>query len=343
MKILIIGAGAIGTMLGVKLSLAGADVTFYDHPEVLKKIAEGGLSLKMEKREYVLNNVKTVDCDALPRAGTFDLGILCVKSYHTEKICACIPPKAFSQLLTIQNGVGNEEYLASTFGEQCILAGTITLPVAIRGTGKVEITNRKGGIGLSSIRENAMCRDLKHIFEKTGFDVRVYENYREMKWSKLLLNSIGNASSAILDMSPEEIFDNRRLTKIEKVAFMEGLAVMKALNLSLVELPGYPVRIIGLVFRSSPPTLLELIMSVFKPSSRGSKMPSLHIDLSSGSPHSEVEVLNGAIVKNAESAKVPVPVNTLLYSTLSGIVRGDTSWELFRKKPEKLWSLYCAQ
>lgn len=339
MKLLIIGAGAIGTMLGVKLSLAGADVTFYDHPEILRDLSEKGMSLKVGRREYVLNNVKYLDSTSISRSGPFDLAVLCVKSYHTEKVCQSIPQGCFSQLLTIQNGVGNEEFLAQKFGAQCILAGVITLPVAVHGPGRVEITNTKGGLGLSSIRENAFCKDMKYLFERAGFDVRVYEDYREMKWSKLLLNIIGNATSAILDMSPVEIFDNRRLTSLEKQAFVEGLCVMKSLRLKLVELPGYPVRIIGIIFRHSPPTLLELIMSIQKSSSRGSKMPSLHIDLSAGSHYSEIEVLNGAIVKEARALGINVPVNTILYETLRGIVNGEIAWDRFRKKPDELWAL----
>lgn len=339
MKILILGAGAIGTMLGIKLSLSGADVTFFDQVDVLHKFSDSGMSLKMDGREYRIRKIKTTSSLDLPEHA-FDLAVICVKSYHIEDICNSINRKVFTALLTIQNGIGNEEFLAKKYGPHQLFSGTITLPVASIATGESEITNIKGGIGLAAVHKSDSCEELCALFRRAGFETIVYENYKEMKWSKLLLNIIGNALSAILDMSPGEIFDNRKLTKIEKKSIEEGVELMKAMKLNVVDLPGYPVRLITWIFSVLPPTIIEIIMSMQKSMARGKKMPSLHIDLESKSMHSEIEVLNGAIFTEGKRLGISVPANRLLYEILSGIVNGEISRDEYRKKPEKLYDRF---
>jgi 2-dehydropantoate 2-reductase len=340
LRILIIGAGAIGTMLGIKLHQSGLEVVFLDKPEVLQKLSSSAmvLSLKEGEKEYILEKPGTISINDLSTIEKpFDCAILCVKAYHTDDVCSYLEKSHFRVLLTVQNGVGNEEILAAKFDPTFIYSGAITLPVARHDFSNVEITNAKGGIALAPMKRGNPGDTLYRIFQDAGFTTMIHDDYREMKWSKLLLNILGNASSAILDMSPDEIFDDRRLTKIEKTAFMEGLKVMKALKLHLVDLPGYRIKLISALFWTLPPTLLEIVMSTQKKGARGSKMPSLHIDLASGSSSSEVEVLNGAIAQNAIKLGIPAPVNILFYEILTGMAAGHMSRENFRKKPDKLW------
>jgi 2-dehydropantoate 2-reductase len=337
LKILILGAGAIGSMLGVHLIRAHEEVTFLDQQEVTEKLAKEGITLRLKDKEHHSDKIKTITSKELSRSSTcYDLVIVAVKAYHVGDVCTLIRRENFKNLITIQNGVGNEEALAGRFGPQGLISGAITLPVARGADGAVEMTNPEGGIALAPVNRGESCEHLAGLFRRAGFTVKTYENYHEMKWSKLLLNIIGNATSAILDMSPSEIFNDRQLTRLEKRQFMEALEVMKGQGLKVVDLPGYPVRFISTLFGFSPPTLLEIIMSAGGSASRGSKMPSLHIDLSSGSMFSEVEVLNGAIAQHALKDGVDAPVNIFLYETLDGMVNGLIPRDTFKKNPEKL-------
>lgn len=336
MKILILGAGAIGTMLGVKLSLSGEDVTFFDKHDMIDKISSNGMNLTVDGREYRIKKIRFVDSLDLAEHA-FDLGIICVKSYQLEEICNKIDRKSFTGLLTVQNGIGNEEYLVKRYGPQQIFSGAITLPVASKGSGYSEITNVKGGIGLAPVHLTDSIKDLCALFRRAGFETGVYYNFKEMKWSKLLLNITGNALPAIMDMTFAEIFDNRKLTKIEKMSIRETLDVMKAMKLDVVDLPGYPVRLIALIFSLLPPTILEIVISSQKSMARGKKMPSLHIDLESKSMYSEIEVLNGAVVKEGKRLGINIPANELMYDVLSGMIKGDILRDEYRKNPDKLF------
>ncbi|MHC9540144.1 MAG: ketopantoate reductase family protein [Vulcanimicrobiota bacterium] len=336
-KILILGAGAIGTMLGVSLALSGRSVTFFDRSTVCEEIARRGLKLVVDGVEKRLRDVNTISEEELHmHEEPFDLAILSVKSYHSEAILKTLERKSFVSLLTIQNGVGNEEMLSTRFGPKQIFSGAITLPVAVHGLGEVEITNRKGGIGLAAVHEGDSYNDLGTLFRRAGFCVELYRSYRALKWSKLLLNTVGNALSAIMDIPPSGIFYNRQLTKIEKLAFMEALAVMKARKIEVVDLPGYPVKALSTIFSLFPPTLIEMIMTAKVGKARGSKKPSLALDLASQSPFSEVEMLNGAVVREGNRLNIPVPVNAMLYETLTAMVKGEIPHDSMKENIDAL-------
>jgi len=157
-----------------------------------------------------------------------------------------------------------------------------------------------------------------------------------MKWSKLLLNILANASPAILDMPPDEVFADSRLSMLEMTAFREALAVMRGMGLSPVSLPDYPVPLFAWALSTLPLVLLRPLLQRLVAGGRGGKMPSLHIDLSRGKEKSEVEYLNGAVVRAARQSGMRVPANEGLYTVLVGIVRGEIPWEDCQGRPEAL-------
>jgi 2-dehydropantoate 2-reductase len=141
-----------------------------------------------------------------------------------------------------------------------------------------------------------------------------------MKWSKLLANLIANASSALLDMTPAQIFADRRLFEVEIAALREALAVMGALELRVVDLPGLPTRALAFATGKLPTGLSRPLMARAVGRGRGGKMPSLHIDAHAGRGKSEVDWLNGAVARRGAELGVPTPVNRLLNELLLDMV-----------------------
>ena len=327
MKILIVGVGAIGTMIGVKLSLAGEDVAFYD-----KYVKFSGLDLMCDGKHNHLEPVKCIPSLSYCREH-FDLVILCIKSHGNEDFVQMPKAITFQTLLTIQNGLGNEEYLSKHFDR--VVSGTLTLPVA-KTEDYVSITNNKGGFGFASVSQS--CVAVAEVFSKAGFKVRTYSDYRAMKWSKLLLNIMGNAMSAITSMPMSDIFNDRKLTFIEKSAVVEALRVMGKSGVKVVDLPSYPVKLISSFFRFAPPTLIEIaVTKSSKNMSRGDKMPSLYIDVASGSKVTEIEVMNGAIWKRAQELGIEAPANKFLYDTMRAITSGDIDSSRYQNNPQAVW------
>jgi 2-dehydropantoate 2-reductase len=156
-----------------------------------------------------------------------------------------------------------------------------------------------------------------------------------MKWSKMLTNLIANPSSAILDMTAGEVFANSKLYKLEIDMLKECLAVMAAMDLQVVDLPGTPVR--ALAFATTLPLWLSKpFLARAAGAGRGGKMPSFHIDLHSGRGKSEVEFLHGAVVRAGEECHVPTPVNRMLTETLLALTHKQIPLEEFAHQPEKL-------
>jgi 2-dehydropantoate 2-reductase len=139
-------------------------------------------------------------------------------------------------------------------------------------------------------------------------------------------------------MPPTELIANPALFNLEIQALREGVQVMQTQGIRGVKLPGYPVdwlvRILGAGWLPLPlvRTLLRPAMS----SGRGSKMPSLHIDLAAGRDTSEVDALNGAIVEAGQRLGISTPVNQALTTILNDLVSGQVEWSEYRQQPERL-------
>jgi 2-dehydropantoate 2-reductase len=159
-----------------------------------------------------------------------------------------------------------------------------------------------------------------------------------MKWSKMITNLISNASSAILDMTPEEIFSHPGLYRMENMQIQEALSVMQALNIKPINLPGTPVRLLVFTIRQLPLIISRLILKKAVGGGRGSKMPSFHIDLHSGRKKSEVDFLNGAVVRTARKLQIDTPINFQLNQILLGLTAGEIPIDTYRRQPEKLLS-----
>jgi 2-dehydropantoate 2-reductase len=275
--------------------------------------------------------------DAFASSPRYDLACLTVKSYDTdtaleEMLAATVQPPP---MLTLQNGVGNEEKLAVRLGVERVLSGTITSPAEILQPGMVAVA-RSGTVGLAPVQVGGALLGADSALRQAGFQVRLYREHRGLKWSKLLMNMIGNAVSAILDWPPGRVFADRRLCALEMLALREGLAVVRARHIRLVSVGNYPVPLIAPFLNRLPVVLMQPLLRKIVGGARGGKMPSLHMDLSRGKKASEVDVLNGAIARAGARLEVPVPVNRALHRVLSGIAQGQLDWDRFRGRPEAL-------
>ncbi len=377
MNVLVVGAGAIGGYVGAKLALAGHAVTFVGRQPLAEAVAARGLRLIEPERASEIRDCQVVTsvAAAFARPGRFDLALFTVKTYDTQAAIDELRPHVgpsvsrVDRILTLQNGVGGEEWLGEAFGREKIIAGTILNPVSIREPGVVVLEKRKGGIGLSaastneqrineSANEGVVSRrppqrsggggrhlpsaavELAEQIRRAGLRVLVYADYRAMKWSKLLLNLIGNATSAILDLNTMQVFSDKRIFTIEVAALREAIRVARADGIRLVDLPGYPVPLFTAAMRFLPLPLLQPVLIPFVARGRGSKMPSLHIDLSSGKCRSEIDELNGAVVRAGARLNIPTPANVLLVETFKDVQSGRAAWSEWRHRPDRLWAAF---
>lgn len=307
MKAYIVGKGAVGTYLGQQLQSIGVEVTYA--PRSLADV----------------------------RPVAVDVAIVTTKAFHTEGAIETLR-KAVSDpkncvYVTPQNGVGNEEKLSDAFGADNVVACALTVPVDLDANG-VAVAAKSGGIAFAPVGASAY-NWLTATFASAAMNVRVVDDWRSLKWSKLALNVIANASCAILDMLPKEIVADGRLFDLEVHMVREVHEVMRALDIAPIDLPRYPTRAL-FALSSLPLPLARLALGRSIAGGRGAKPPSLLLDVRAGKPETEVGVLNGAVAAAGARLGVATPVNATYTRVLEGVSRDPRTWERYRKQPQTL-------
>ena len=378
LSVLTFGAGAIGTYIGGSLALAGHRVVFIEQPAVAAELRERGLRLDLtiidERRKtnepFVVRPSSFACIDSLAEAlklGPFDAAIFALKSFDTAPALEGMKPYAekLPPVLCLQNGVDNESAIAAALGADKVIYGTVTSSIGRRAAGDIVLERLRGvgvacpacaslpwrpgqgaapswpgrdraGTGEPSRKE--LSERLIAALDGAYLNARLYPRAADMKWSKMLTNLLGNATAAILDMTTAEVYANPALYWLERQMLREALDVMAAQGIHAVDLPKTPVRALALAARL-PASIARSLMVKAVGGGRGGKMPSFHIDLHSGRGKSEVDYLNGAVVRDGEKYGVPTPVNRVLNNTLLALTRGEIPLTEFSRQPEKLLAL----
>jgi len=344
LKVLVFGAGAIGTYFGGSLALAGHQVVFVERQDIVEELHEKGLrlDLTLDKRRNTQDASRVASSafvivssleEAL-RYGPFDVALFALKSFDTQAALEGIKPFAekMPPILCLSNGVANEPAIAKALGADKVIYGTVTTAIGKRGSGDI-VLEKLRGVGVA--KGHPLSEKLNAALGKAYLNSQLFEDASSMKWSKMLTNLIANPTSAILDMTAGEVFANKDLYKVEIDMLKECLAVMEAQGFEVVDLPGTPVR--ALAFATKLPLWLsKLFLGKAAGAGRGAKMPSFHIDLYSGRGKSEVDYLHGEVVRAGEKHNVPTPVNKTLNETLMALINKEISLEKFARQPEKL-------
>ena len=335
MRFLFLGAGAIGTYVGGSLAAAGEDVAFIERPDTAEVIAARGLRVRTAETTRVVTGA-TMYADAAEAlaAGPYDIGVFALKSFDTQTALDELVATGHEvpSILSLQNGVDNEPAIAATLGSDRVLAGTVATAVSKPGVGEV-IEEKHRGIGVAL--GHPLSEPLVDALNRAGLSGRAFDDAGSMKWSKLLTNLTGNATSAILDRTVAELFADKRSYRLEVAVLAECLAVMKALGHRVVDLPGTPVRALALATRL-PRLIAQPALTRALGSGRGDKMPSFHIDLHGGRGRTEVSFLNGAVARHGAQVGVPTPVNALLTTTLEALSAGELPVDSYRHNPDAL-------
>jgi 2-dehydropantoate 2-reductase len=321
MRIVIIGAGALGGLVGAQLTQGGEDVTLVEINEArVKELRKSGLHVSEGTKDEVRVDLKVaLAVEGLPAA---DLVFISVKSYQTEAaLQASLPvigPDTF--VLSMQNGVGNTDTMAGIIPPRQILSG-ITYH-SIQHTGPSRIRYRAGikPIQIAPYDGNVTpaVEKVGEVFRRSGLDTEIVEQIDDVIWQKLLHNAVVNPVSALTGLTCREMLDDEDLQGFMRDLCLEIVAVMKARGIPIVneEDPYAPV--------------------VGSQTALGKNRPSMWQDLMR-SYRTEVDAINGAVVREAERQGLEAPLNL-------GIVRFIHSREKqkFLRKQELAATLRAA-
>jgi len=347
LKILVFGAGAIGSYIGGSLAHAGHYTVFLERPEVAAALRQNGIRIELPTAGISSATGMDTAAISLPASaceyagslsealslGPFDVALYALKSFDTPAAVASFASTTLPPILCLSNGVDNEPALAGVLGGENVIAGAVTTAVGRRAAGDV-VVERLRGLGLAG--GHPLSARLAAAMDEAGLNARLYPDAADMKWSKMLSNLLANASSAILNLPPARIFAHPGLFRLEIEQLREVLRVMKAMGIRHVNLPKTPVKVLAFAVQYLPLSLARPLLQKAVGAARGGKMPSFHIDLYSGRGQSEVGYLNGAVVRYGEQVGVPTPVNRLLTEVLLALTCGEIPLDEFSLQPKKL-------
>ena len=289
-KIAVFGAGAVGCYYGGMLARAGHAVTLIARPQHVKAVRRSGLRLEANTFDEQIRMQAASEPDAVREA---KLILFSVKSPDTEAAGKALAPhvRTDAAIVTLQNGVDNAERLASTLGREVIPA-VVYVAVEMAGPGHV----RHHGRGELVIGTSSASTGIAKLFGAAGVPVEVSDNVAGALWAKLIINSAYNALSAITQLPYGRLVQGEGISAVMSDVVAECLAVAHA---SGVRLPADMQEAV----RRLAATMPGQFSSTAQDLARGKK--------------TEIDHLNGFVVRKGEALGVPTPVNR----TLLGLVK----------------------
>lgn len=298
MRIGIAGSGAVGGYLGALLKKAGHDVVFLARGKHFEAMKANGLTVITDGEKFVVDGTFTNSIHAFLDA---ELIIFSIKSTDTFKMAEQIKALGNDQaiILTVQNGVDNEEILSDIFGRNRILScatymsSSVERPGVIKKTGVVKLF-----IGALDERSKQTCQHICDVLKDAGIDTTITDDIVTAKWRKAVWNTTFNPISALSLANVGEILDDEELRLTAEIVCREVLDVASKNGISLGD------KMFDVTFRQAELARIH--------------NPSMLQDRLNNKPM-EVESLIGYFVKLARKLNVETPAMQLLYSHLKFI------------------------
>lgn len=287
LKIAVMGAGAVGCYFGGMLARAGHSVALIGRPKHVEAIGRDGLF--MDTRMFQAHVPIEACSDASGILGA-KIVLCCVKSTDTENAAAEMAPYLLpdTQVLSLQNGVDNAERL-QTMLRRDVLPAVVYVATEMAGPGHV----KHHGRGELVIGPSASSQALVKLFAEAGVPVQISDNVAGALWAKLILNSAYNALSAITQMPYGQLVQGECVEDLMRDVMHECLAVAKAEG---VTLPGDTWEAIQNIARTMPGQFSSTAQDLAR------------------QKRSEIDHLNGYILRKGKSFGIPTPVNRTLYA-----------------------------
>jgi 2-dehydropantoate 2-reductase len=240
--------------------------------------------------------------------GPADLVIVLVKSYHTraaiEGVAALIGPD--TMVMSLQNGLGHEDILAEVVGRPRVLAGKTYAGGVLLGPGHVRIgvRGKETLIGELDGSDTARVQAIAAAFNGAGLLTTVSRNIIGTIWDKLLINVATGALGGITRLTYGDMYEIAEIEACAVAAVAEAMAVAAAS---------------GVLLSIAEPRQAWLMASAGLP--REFKTSMLQ-SLENGAM-TEIDFINGAVVRRGEACGVPTPVNRTLVACMKGVERAN--------------------
>ena len=292
MKIVIIGAGAMGSLFGGHLARSEEEVWLVgNRKEKIDAILSVGLTIEKNEKTQIIRVNATSDVASVGKA---DLVIFFIKTYHTEKAVsdALVLQKEDTTFLTLQNGLGNEDVICKKVNRSNVMLGvtnhgaTLIRPGYIRhaGWGKTYIGELDGKI-------TDRAAHIAQIFSDVGIETKVSPNIHGLVWNKLLTNVGINALTALTGLKNGQLLDYPETLRLMEALVSEASEVARKKGIQIEENPIDKVKAIAEATRKNR-------------SSMGQDFDYRR--------RTEIDAINGVVVREAERLGISAPYNQMI-------------------------------
>jgi 2-dehydropantoate 2-reductase len=301
MRVLVFGAGALGSAVGGFLAKAGHAVTLIGRDAHMTAITNQGLRITGIWGDHHVAGVDARTTLDGVEVGAFDLVLVAVKSYDTLAAAQAVAPVVGPRTLVCayQNGLGNAEAIASVIGWERTIGARAIYGVVVREPGWIDITVIANPTALGTYHEatsETRVQEIVSAMDAAGLPTVYTDRIRTVLWGKVAYNCALNPLSALLDVPYGGLLETEHTRETMREIVHELYAVGTALQVELE--PATPDEYVSLLFEKLiPPT--------------ASHYASMRADFQHRH-RTEIDALNGAIVAYANEHGIACPVNTLL-------------------------------
>lgn len=293
MKIFVLGSGALGSLIGARLSKKNEVLLYSTNKKHIDEINKNGLNIEELDGSYTTYRIKGI-YNREQISFTPDLVLITLKTYSLTQglldVYERFPPNTV--YLTLQNGIGNIETICKYVKKSQVIAGSTGQGATFVKPGHI----RHGGNGVTYIGEisgNSSDR-IKYtvkIFNECGLEAYVTDNIHEYIWKKLMVNIGINAITAIARVKNGFIVNSKWAREISYLAVKEAVAIAKLKGISIKD------------------NIFDLVLDIAKKTKNN--ISSMHQDILNRK-QTEIDSINGAIVEYGKQLKIDTPINKTL-------------------------------
>jgi 2-dehydropantoate 2-reductase len=300
MRIVIVGPGAMGCLFAAFLSKSPEEIWILDKDkERAAAINQQGILIEGISGNWQARVRVTADAQEI---GKPDLIIISVKSYDTKE--AIIRAKTLvgdnARILTLQNGIGNIEIISEVVGNDKVIGGVTNQGATLLDTGRIRHAGRgETVIGRIDGRIPVEMRSIREIFNRGALETRISRDIKSLLWSKLIINVGINALTAVTRLNNGRLVEFEGTRKILREAVTEAVRIAKRKRIKLIY--DDPLAKVEAVCEATATNVSSMLQDVLR------------------KKRTEIDFINGVIVRQGQELGIPVPVNSILLDLVKTI------------------------
>ncbi len=286
------GAGAMGSLFGGLLTLSGEEVWLVDiWKEHIDAIRSRGLAIEEKGKVEAVSVNATSDITSIGKA---DLILFFVKTYDTEKAVtdSLVLEKEETLFLTLQNGLGNEEAICKQVDRKKVILGVTGQGATLLGPGRIRHAGwAKTYVGELDGKTTDRVNQVVQMFHKAGIETEVSSRIHDLVWEKLFVNVGINALAAMTGLKNGQLLDYPETLRLLESLVSEAIDVAKKRG---IQIRGNPIDRVKAVIEATRENRCSMGQDLDR------------------KRRTEIDAINGAVVREAEHLGIPVPYNRMI-------------------------------